>query len=80
MPSPNKKASPVQVKNAVKVLYGSGNMSLNQAKKILNNARPTHKGGNPFSTAATRNRANNIVSVYGVPSIGGGLNFHKRKY
>ena len=78
MPSPNKKASPVQVTNAVNVLYGSGYMTLNQAKKILKNARPTHKGGNPFSTAATRNRANNIVSVYGVRRMGGGLNFHNR--
>ena len=78
MPSPNKKASPVKVTNAVKVLYASGNMSLNQARKILKNARPTHKGGNPFSTAATRNRAKNIVNVYGVPRMGGGYNFHNR--
>ena len=54
-------------------------MSLTQAKKILNNARPMHKGGNPFSTAATRNRARNKVNVYGVPSMGGGFNFHRRK-
>ena len=55
-------------------------MSLTQAKKILkNNAPPMHKGGNPFSTAATRNRAKNIVNVYGVPSMGGGFNFHRRK-
>ena len=80
MPSPNKKASPVQVTNAVNVLYGSGNMSLTQAMKILKNARPTHQGGNPFSTAATRNRAKNKVNVYGVPKMGGGFNFRKTKY
>ena len=78
MPSP-KKASPVQVANAVKVLYASGNMSLTQAKKILvNNARPTWNGGNPFSTAATRNRAKNIVNVYGRPPMGGGYNFRMK--
>lgn len=53
-------------------------MSLRQAKTILKNAAPTHKGGNPFSTAATRNRAKNIVNVYGRPSMGGGFNFHRR--
>ena len=78
MPSP-KKASPAQVARAVNVLYASGNMSLAQAKKILkNNAPPMHKGGNPFSTAATRNRARNKVNLYGVPSMGGGFNFHRR--
>jgi len=77
MPSP-KKASPAQVARAVNVLYASGNMSLRQAKTILKNAAPTHKGGNPFSTAATRNRAKNIVNVYGRPSMGGGFNFHRR--
>ena len=55
-------------------------MSLTTAKRILkNNAPPTHKGGNPLSTAATRNRARNKVNLYGVPSMGGGFNFHRRK-
>jgi hypothetical protein len=80
MPSPNKKASPVKVKNAVQFLYGNGNLTLNQATKILKNARPTHMGGNPFSTAATRNRAKKIVNVYGVKSMGGGFNFRKTNY
>ena len=78
MPSPNK-PSPAQVAKAVNVLYASGNMSLTNAKRILkNNSRPTHQGGNPFSTAATRKRAKNIVNVYGRPPMGGGFNFHRK--
>lgn len=77
MPSP-KKASPAQVAKAVNVLYTSGHLNLPNALRILKNNAPTHKGGNPFSTAATRNRAKNIVNVYGRPPMGGGFNFHRK--